>query len=190
MTALRHLPNALTVLRCLLTLPLAVQLAERHYASALGVFVIAGVTDALDGFLAKQFHWQSRFGAIADPLADKLLLLIGFGMLGYIGVLPWWLFWLVLGRDVIIVGGGLTYHLLFGPYPMQPTLLSKANTLLQILLLTLVLLNLGWSPLPAWLLQGGLALISLTTLVSGMDYVWTWGRRCAEQNRLRRRAAK
>jgi cardiolipin synthase (CMP-forming) len=183
MTVLRHVPNALTVLRCLLTIPLAWQLLERQYGNALALFMIAGVSDALDGFLAKHFHWQSRFGAIADPLADKLLLLVGFGMLSYISVLPWWLFVLVLARDVIIVGGALTFHLLFGPYPMQPTLLSKANTALQIFLLTLVLFNLGLWPMPTWLIASGIAVISFSTLLSGCDYVWTWGRRYAEQRR-------
>lgn len=185
MSALRHLPNLLTVLRCLLTVPLALQLEERQYGNALALFVIAGMSDALDGFLAKRFHWQSRFGAIADPLADKLLLLVGFGMLSYIAVLPWWLFVLVLARDVIIVGGALTYHYLFGPYPMQPTLLSKTNTTLQIGLLTMVLINLGLAPLPAdWLLVG-LMIVSFSTVLSGLDYVWTWGRRCWEQQRHR-----
>jgi len=183
MSALRHIPNALTVLRCLLTVPFALQLAERQFGGALFLFVIAGFSDALDGFLAKQFQWQSRFGAIADPLADKLLLLVGFGMLAYIDALPWWLFALVLGRDVIVVGGALSYHYLLGPYPMQPTLLSKANTLLQILLLAMVLFSLGLLPLPAWLLRAGIGLIVLSTISSGLDYVWTWGRRCLEKIR-------
>lgn len=186
MTLLRHLPNALTVLRCLLTVPLALQLEERQYGNALLIFVIAGASDALDGFLAKQFHWQSRFGAIADPLADKLLLVIGFGVLAHIGVLPWWLFGLVLARDVVIVSGAITYHRLFGPYPMQPTLLSKLNTGLQILLLTGVLIGLAWRAVPAELLQLGIWLVVVMTGLSGADYVWTWSRRCAEQLRLRR----
>ncbi|HEX4911350.1 MAG TPA: CDP-alcohol phosphatidyltransferase family protein [Permianibacter sp.] len=186
MTALRHLPNLLTVLRCLLTVPLALLLLERQFGWALLVFVVAGGSDALDGFLAKRFHWQSRFGAIADPLADKLLLLIGFGVLAAIQVLPWWLFALVLARDILIVGGALTYHWLFGPYPMQPTLLSKANTALQILLLTVVLFNLGLWPMPAPVLMIGIVLVSFSTLSSGLDYVWTWGRRCAAERQRRR----
>lgn len=185
MTLLRHLPNTLTVLRCLLTLPLAWQLTERQFGNALILFLIAGASDAFDGFLAKRFQWQSRFGAIADPLADKLLLLVGFGMLSYIEVLPWWLFGLVFARDALIVGGALSYHWLFGPYPMQPTLLSKTNTTLQILLLSLVLINLGLWPMPYWLLASGIVIVSFSTIVSGLDYVWTWGRRCAEQRRQR-----
>lgn len=186
MTVLRHIPNLLTVLRCVLTVPLAVTLAERQYPAALAIFVIAGASDGLDGYLAKRFGWQSRFGAILDPLADKLLLLIGFGVLTWSGVLPLWLFVLVLGRDLVIVSGALLYHRLFGPYPMQPTLLSKANTLLQILLLGLVLFTLGVMPMPASVLAVGMALIAITTLVSGLDYVWTWGRRCLAERRQRR----
>lgn len=189
MTPLRHLPNVLTGLRCLLTLPIGWWLLQRQYETALLWFLAAGISDALDGWLAKRFHWQSRFGAIADPLADKGLLLVGFGALSVTGVLPWWLFALVLTRDLVIVGGALTYHLMFGPYPMQPTLLSKLNTTLQIVLLTLVLVTLGGWPLPASWLAVGIAVISFTTVLSGVDYVWTWGRRCAAQYRQRSRSA-
>src|SRR5262245_59177389 len=129
-----QLPNAITVLRCLLIIPFAGALYDHNHMTAFALFALAGFSDGLDGFLAKHFSLQSQFGARLDPIADKLLLVTGFGLLTWLHYLPWWLFGLVLLRDVVIVSGAITYHRLFGPYPMQPTLLSKFNTLLQILL--------------------------------------------------------
>ncbi len=181
-----QLPNAITVLRILLTLPFAWALLSAEFGLALALFIIAGISDGLDGWLAKHFHWQSRFGAIADPLADKLLLLAGFSALSWLGQLPFWLWALVLGRDLLIVGGALVYHRLFGPYEMQPSLLSKLNTLLQILLVAALLLRLAGFALPQAAADILLALVVLTTLASGADYVWRWSWRCAQGLRQRR----
>ena len=85
------------------------------FFTALVLFAVAGFSDALDGFLAKHYHWESRLGSILDPLADKLLLVASFATLTWLGLIPYWLLWLVLGRDVLIVAGALAY-LNFCPY--------------------------------------------------------------------------
>ena len=87
------IPNALTLLRILLVLPFAVALLATEYRIALVIFFVAAATDALDGFLAREFDWRTRLGAIADPLADKALLIAAYLMLTLNGVLPYWLFW-------------------------------------------------------------------------------------------------
>lgn len=187
MTVLRHLPNALTLMRCALTIPMTLYLLERAFPHALGVFFIAGLSDGLDGYLAKRFGWQSRFGAIADPLADKLMLICGFIALTIVGVLPWWLTVLVVVRDVVIVSGAFTFHRLFGPYDMQPSVLSKLNTLTQILFLCAMLLHLSFLPVSAIWIQAAIVIVTLTTVSSGVHYVWVWGKRTGQFIEQRKR---
>ena len=141
---MRHLPNLLTLLRLLLTLPIAWLLLSERFAAALWLFAVAGASDALDGFLARRFGWVSRVGSVLDPLADKLLLVTSYVCLGLSQVLPWWLTLLVLLRDALIVGGALVYRVLVGALQMRPSLLGKASTLAQIILVLAVLLGLNW----------------------------------------------
>lgn len=174
---LRHLPNALTVLRLLLVPPLAVLLLREDYTTALWVAVIAGLTDALDGALARLFGWQSWLGGVLDPLADKLLLVTGYVCLWWQGVIPDWLAALVLVRDLVIVAGALIYHRLVQRLQPSPSLLGKLTTFAQLLFLLVCLLALGSrlqldSVLPALaLLTGAL------TVASGIDYVVRFGAR-------------
>ena len=176
-TLLRHLPNLISMLRILMVPPVAWLIVEQHYALALGLFVVAGVSDGVDGFLAKHYGWTSRLGSILDPLADKLLLSVSFVTLAWLGHLPLWLALLVLARDLVIIVGGVVYHHMVGRFSMRPTLLSKFNTFLQIVLVALVLLELAWLPLPGWLVEVPIVLLVLTVVGSGVDYIWTWGRR-------------
>src|SRR5688572_24109147 len=112
---MRHIPNLLTLLRMLLTVPLAWLLRDGRFDTALIVALVAGFTDALDGFLAKRFSWQSRLGGLIDPVADKLLLVACFVGLAQVDALPWWLAAVVIGRDAVIVSGAVAYHNLIGP---------------------------------------------------------------------------
>jgi len=100
-TMWRHLPNALTVLRMGLVVPLAWLIRETRYDEAVIVAAVAGLTDALDGFLAKRCGWQSWLGGVLDPIADKLMLVACFVTLGMVGAHPDWLTWLVVGRDAV-----------------------------------------------------------------------------------------
>ncbi|MCW8918644.1 MAG: CDP-alcohol phosphatidyltransferase family protein [Gammaproteobacteria bacterium] len=172
----RDIPNLICVLRILLVPPIVMGLLRGEFATVLLLFALAGGSDGLDGFLARRYEWRSRLGAILDPLADKLLMVCTYATLGWLGLLPWWLVALVLGRDGVIVSGALAYHRLCGEIEMAPSRISKANTLLQILLVMLLLLLPLGLAVPGWVMVGMIALVTVTTLLSGGDYVREWGR--------------
>ena len=172
---MRHLPNLITGLRMLLTVPLAWAIQEAHYDAALVIALAAGASDAVDGFLAKRFGWQSWLGAVLDPMADKLLLLACFVSLAVAGVLPVWLAALVIGRDLVIVAGAVAYHNLVGPLDARPTLLSKFTTCAQIALMLAMLVHLSrLGELPTLVNQTLLWLVVVSTAASGLDYVVRW----------------
>lgn len=172
---MRHIPNLLTLLRMLLTVPLAWLLRDGRFDAALVVALVAGFSDALDGFLAKRFSWQSRLGGLIDPVADKLLLVACFVGLAQAGALPWWLAGLVIGRDVVIVSGAVAYHNLVGPLDAAPSALSKLTTVLQIVLVLATLLHLSrFAEWPEWFNLALLSTVTLATLASGIDYVVRW----------------
>ena len=175
------LPNLITLLRIFLLVPLSIFLLNDDYTTALIIFVIAGFSDALDGFLAKHFSWVSRFGAILDPLADKALLVFTMAILTYNQQLSWVLFLIVMLRDVIIVAGAYYYHYRLGPYEMQPSKLSKFNTFIQLLLVASLLVSLGYRPLAEVYLSILIALTYFTTLSSGIHYGWVWGRKLEKE---------
>jgi cardiolipin synthase len=170
----RDIPNLISFLRILLTLPIVWLLFERQFSYALMLFAVAGFSDGLDGFLAKRFHWQSHLGGLLDPLADKALLMSSFLVLGGLGLIPVWLVILVIFRDLTIVGGALYYHFSVEEVDAHPSLISKLNTLLQIMLVLLVVTDAGPYALPALLLQVLIWATGMTTLVSGTLYVWVW----------------
>jgi cardiolipin synthase len=173
---LSWLPNAITIVRMALAAPLAWLILRGHHAPALALAVVAGLSDALDGVLAKGLGWQSRLGGILDPLADKLMLLACYLSLGVVDALPWWMVGLVLARDAIIVTGALAYHRLVGTLVAAPSVLSKATTVGQIALVLLVLIDaLHAVSLPGWLQSGALLLVAVLTVASGLHYVVTWG---------------
>jgi cardiolipin synthase len=170
----RWIPNALTFLRVLLIVPFAMALLETQYRIALGVFLIAAVTDGVDGFLARQFDWRSRLGAIADPLADKALLITAYLMLTWTGILPLWLFLIVLGRDMLIVLGGLVFHYTVGSFELQPSLMGKLNTFVQILVVLAIIIFLAGLPMPPWVLPLGIDLVAVSAVASGLHYFIIW----------------
>jgi cardiolipin synthase (CMP-forming) len=173
----RDIPNLISFLRILLTLPIVWLLFEREFSYALMLFAVAGFSDGLDGFLAKHYHWQSHLGGLLDPLADKALLMSSFLVLGGLWLIPFWLVILVIFRDLTIVGGALYYHFSIEEVDAAPTLISKLNTLMQIVLVLVVVTDAGPFPLPNLLVQGLIWATGLTTLVSGGVYVWVWTRK-------------
>ncbi|MCK7552411.1 MULTISPECIES: CDP-alcohol phosphatidyltransferase family protein [Marinobacter] len=173
----RWIPNALTFLRMLLIIPFASALLAAQYRLALGIFFFAAATDAFDGFLARQYNWKTRLGAIADPLADKALLITAYLMLTLTGVLPVWLFALVLGRDLLIVIGGLAFHYGVGRFDMEPSLPGKLNTLIQILVALAIIILLGGLPMQPWVIDVGIALVTASALFSGGHYLVVWSAR-------------
>lgn len=175
--SLRWLPNALCVVRAVLVAPLVYLLVTHEYTTALAVLVVAGVTDALDGFLAKTFDWRTRLGGLLDPAADKLLLASAFLALTYVGLAPAALAAIVIGRDVLIVAGAVTYQLLIAPVEGEPSAISKLNTACQLgfVFFTIVHAAFGWPPDVSLLALG--AAVVFTSSVSGLNYVLRWSRR-------------
>ena len=180
---LKHLPNAITLLRGVLIPVIAFMLVQREYETALLLFVICALSDFVDGWLARAFDVRTRFGAIADPLADKLTMLTVTLLLAWQGWLPWWFALLVAARDLVIVGGAVAYHFRVGRVEMAPTWLSKFNTVLEFAFLTGVL------ALAAGILDEGVwwsALLwtaTTTILLSGTQYVVLWGRKAVHARR-------
>lgn len=185
MFKLRNLPNFLSVLRILLVPPVVYYLLQQNYEPALILFVIAGVTDSLDGWLAKHFNWQSHLGEILDPLADKLLLVSSYVCFAWLALLPVWLVVTVILRDVVIVSGGVLYRIFFGKVDIQPTYISKLNTLMQIVLIAVMLLSLTWLPMDDLLITILVWSVFITTTVSGVVYVYAWGARALQAAKIK-----
>jgi cardiolipin synthase len=127
-----NIPNFLSLLRIILVPVIVIFLIQDEYAQALIVFSVAGITDALDGMLARILNKQTQLGAFLDPLADKILLSTGFISLSIFGLIPSWLTVIVISRDLIILMGIMTLSMLSVPYEIKPVFISKITTTLQI----------------------------------------------------------
>ncbi len=186
---LRDLPNAITIARIVSVIPLAWLLVEQRYQAALLLAVLAGASDGLDGLLAKRYNWVTRLGSLLDPIADKLLLGVCFTVLALQGHLPIWLLALVIGRDLVIIGGATAFHFLIRDLDGDPSLISKLNTMLQIVLVLLVLLTLAL----LWQLPATLTVLiyatAVTTVLSGLHYVWLGTVRARQLGRKGRKHA-
>ena len=185
---MRHLPNAITVLRGALVPVLAWLLLERDYATVFLLFVVSGLSDLADGWIARRWNLRTRFGAVADPLADKLTMLTVAVLLAMHGWLPWWFTALVVGRDVLIVSGAAAYHFVIGEVELAPTWISKVNTALEFVFLACVLAlgagHLGDGPWYPALLY----VTSATVIASGASYVAVWSRRAMHARRVATRS--
>jgi cardiolipin synthase len=168
-----NLPNLITLAR-LLCVPLAIWLiVEARYGVVFWVFVAAGVSDALDGWIAKRWDQRTPLGALLDPIADKALLAAVYITLGLAGALPQWLVILVVLRDLLIVGGYLLIH---GTDAPQPLFVSKVNTLVQIALVGFVLARLGLDIEADRLTAVLVVAAGITTVWSGLSYLVRWAR--------------
>ena len=176
---LRHLPNALSVVRIMLVPPAIAALVADRYRTALLLLLIAGLTDGLDGYLARRYGWTSHLGSILDPIADKLLVVGAYVALGWLGHVPVWLVILVVGRDVVIVTGAAAYHFTVGVVEMAPTPLSKVNSGLQVVYALSVVAALARLPVPAIALDALTWVVAAITVGSGLNYVWIWGQKAA-----------
>ncbi len=178
---MRHLPNLICLLRIALIWPVVAAMQHGQYLIALALFIVAAVSDGLDGYLAKRFGWTSELGRFLDPLADKLLLVVVFVKAAWLGLVPWWLTAAVVARDVMIGLGSLIFRLWFGPLHGRPTLVSKLNTGMQLVYVSLVLLVTALT-LPLREVLAALALlVLLTTLISGWHYLNAFVRRAWAQ---------
>jgi len=172
-----NVPNTLTILRMLLVPGIVVALLRESYGAALGIFLFAGASDGLDGFIARRFNQCTPLGALLDPLADKLLVVSSALVLGWLGRIPWWLAAAIIGRDLVIVAGAVAYYRRAGHLEMEPSMLSKLNTFLQISLILIVLADgAALIGVAQWLPM--LFVVTLVTaLVSGGHYVVVWSKK-------------
>ncbi len=177
MLKLRQIPNIISIMRLILVVPFVAFLLSGDYRIAFYLFTIAGISDAVDGFLARQFNWSSNFGAFIDPLADKILLVSGFVGLAWLGQMPMWVAVLIVLRDIIIMSGILGLYYVVGDISFKPTLISKLNTVLQVLLIFLILLGLSFVALPSIVINSLMFVMVLTVIFTLVDYVWVWGHR-------------
>jgi cardiolipin synthase (CMP-forming) len=171
---LRQLPNTITCMRLLLTLPIVWALLMGEYAWVLALLLLAGLSDGIDGWLVRRYGWQTRLGGYLDPLADKVLMMGTYFTVAFVGLLPWWLVVVVVMRDMVIMLGALAYRALTRSLEMQPLLISKLNTFFQIVLVISVLLDAGVVPLPPLLLDALIGIVLVTTVTSGAGYVVGW----------------
>lgn len=165
----------------LLVWPIAVALHEQRFGLALLLFIVAGISDGIDGYLAKRFDWTSELGKVLDPMADKLLLVVVFVEAAWLGRLAWWLAAAVVARDVFIALGAGVFRLWFGPLHGHPTVFSKVNTAMQLMFLALVMLNAGLTFPPQKLLDALAVVVFVTTASSGLNYVSIFTRRAWSQ---------
>jgi cardiolipin synthase len=177
----RHLPNLICLARIALIWPLLMALQAGDYELACVLFVIAAVSDGLDGYLAKRFGWTSEFGKFIDPLADKLLLVSMFITLSWLGLVPWWLAAAAIARDVMIGLGALTFRLWFGPLKGRPTIVSKINTLLQLGYLLGVQMKAAFEFPPVEILDALAIITVIMTVASGFDYIYAFTRRAWDE---------
>ena len=175
---LTALPNLISLLRLCLV-PLAIWLMlSNHYLGAFWVFISAGVTDALDGFIAKHFNVRTTLGGYLDPLADKALLTSVYVTLGYEDHIADWLVILIVFRDVLIIGGAILYQTLTQALTMQPLWISKINTVAQIILAALLLGLLGYGiQEDRGIVQALTWFVAASTVASGFAYLFIWGAR-------------
>ena len=170
------IPNIITLGRIILVPVIVWAIVSSQMEIAFAIFVIAGVSDAIDGFLAKRFNMTSELGALLDPLADKALLVSIYVALGIWGAVPRWLVILVVSRDIMIVSAVMVSWVFGKPVPMKPLMVSKLNTVAQVGFAALVLASLGFGfqPRPYDLILMGF--VTIFTLVSVSFYLVEWVR--------------
>src|SRR5262245_15242483 len=175
---LTALPNLISLLRlCLVPLAIWLMLGGR-YQLAFWVFIIAGVTDALDGFIAKHFNVRTTLGGYLDPLADKALLTSVYVTLGYQDHIEDWLVILIVFRDVVIIGGAILYQTLTQSLTMEPLWISKINTVAQITLAAVLLGLLAFQIDGHWVTVELLTwIVAASTAGSSLAYLLIWGSR-------------
>jgi cardiolipin synthase (CMP-forming) len=168
------IPNLITISRFCLV-PLSVWcIGSDTWNWAFWIFVVAGVSDGVDGFIAKRFDMRSELGALLDPLADKALLVSIFVTLGIVGVVPAWLVILVVFRDLMIIGAVLVSWVMANPMTIAPLLLSKLNTGVQIAFVALVLFSKGTGWALPLLVEAGSAAVAILTILSAGAYLRQW----------------
>lgn len=172
-----YIPNLLTLGRIALVPFLIVLLQDLQFMWSLLVFVVAGISDGLDGYIAKRFNARTQLGAILDPLADKALIISAYVTLSILVLIPFWLVVAVVFRDIIIICGYLVMTLFFGAPEMRPLRISKVNTFMQLLYVVVVLAYLAGASVLSPSLQPLAVVVLVTSVASGLAYVVIWSTR-------------
>jgi cardiolipin synthase len=167
-----NIPNLLTVSRILIAPLFVIFLLRDRYGLALLAFVVAGVTDGLDGFIARWFNQRSTLGALLDPIADKMLITAAFITLAVLKIIPSWLTVIVISRDVVITLGVAVFSIFNIDFKIKPTVVSKLTTFAQLTSICLVLLDASFSIAGSWAVAFFWIAAGLTVL-SGLHYTFT-----------------
>ena len=165
------LPNAITGLRLAMAPVLPWLLWTGHYQAALVLAVVAGLSDGIDGWLARRYGWRSRLGSLLDPVADKAMLGLAVFGLWLVQMLPGWALGLIVVRDVVVVAGAAAWWRMAGPFDATPSGLGKASTLAQIALVLVCLVDLAGFDLRLQVRREMLVAVAVLTFASGADYV-------------------
>ncbi len=168
------IPNFITIGR-LLVVPLVIMLiAQGSWSAAFALFVLAGISDGVDGFLARRYDMRSELGAYLDPVADKALLVSIYVTMAVVGIIPAWVAILVVSRDILIVSGVILSWVLDNPVEMRPFLVSKLNTFAQIAFAAAVLAAKAFDvSLTLWF-DASMWTIAALTLASAGAYLAFW----------------
>ena len=172
----RYIPNVITSMRILCVPCLIWMLFQHQFERSLLLVLFMGISDALDGFLARCFDWKTTLGAYLDPIADKVMLLSAFVVFAVLGWVPWWLAAIIVARDVVLLIGAVSYHLVTRQLQMEPLAISKINTFAQIVL-AVSLIYTQVNAMHPQLLNVFMTVVVCTTVASGMQYVIEWYRR-------------
>ena len=174
-----NIPNLITILRLILVPVVVVMINQGQWAAAFGLFALAGMSDAVDGFIARRFNMRTEFGAYIDPLADKALLVSIYVTLSVVNVLPGWIAIVVVSRDLMILGAILVSRLMERPVEIRPLGVSKLNTAAQIAFAGMVLAMMAFLPPTSLIMEAGIWLVAILTVVSGLAYLTRWLRHMA-----------
>jgi len=176
-----NLPNTLTIVRILLIPAFVIFIINHNYIYALLTFAVAGMTDGLDGLIARLTRQKTELGAYLDPIADKLLLISAYLSLAIVEILPGWLSVIVITRDVLILLGILVIILISRPPQIHPSFISKMTTTFQILTVLLSLLG-GFNPSPKPLIPIAIYGTTFLTILSGIHYIYVGTRLLNQRN--------
>ena len=170
------LPNLITIARILIVPVIILLINSGQMSYAFILFIAAGLSDGIDGFIAKHFNQATQLGAYLDPVADKILLVSIYVALGQLGHLPEWLVVLVVSRDLLIIGAFLLAWIMGLDIKVAPLMVSKANTTVQIILAGLILANLGFDLNLSVITDISLYAVAVLTVLSGVAYLIEWMR--------------
>jgi len=165
------IPNIITFIRIIIVPAFVTALIYERHDYALILFITAGLSDALDGFIARVAKQKTRFGAFLDPLADKCLLIISFILFAVYGLIPKWLTIAIISRDVIVTLGWFLLYISSNIKKPEPTIMGKAAIALQVLLIAYILLEINFLSIPeptGWMF----VLVALLTIISGLQYIY------------------